>query len=138
MKEVPKICKILGVNPMQKFQIVGYEDETYFITSDGQFTFYESGKTFLSAGSRVCAAIENGVIPAPAGRWTEEDVKDAHESIRLLGVSTVVRDSNGLWLKTDDGIGWQIVEERFPSVRVGDTVKLEDILGGSDDAVPGE
>ena len=68
-------------------------------------------------------------------RWTEQEVEDALYTKRILKVDTVRRSefSGGLDASRKDGnVSIVINRDMFPSLRPGETVKLDEIIGGAE------
>lgn len=71
-------------------------------------------------------------------RWTEQEVQDAKSIVRMFGADNfayVTKDENGWPVLADDCDGcanFTIGLEKgiFPSLKSGQTVKLDDIIGG--------
>lgn len=67
-------------------------------------------------------------------RWTEQEVEDARAVKRLLEADLVSRAAygNGLVaIKSDWSVSIVLSRDCFPSLRPGETVTLDDIIGGA-------
>lgn len=82
------------------------------------------------------------VAPKPAWwdlaekpRWTEQEVEDARAVKRLLEADLVSRASYGnrlVAIKSDWSVSIVLSRDCFPSLRPGETVTLDDIIGGAE------
>lgn len=82
------------------------------------------------------------VAPKPAWwaladkpRWTEQEVEDAKYTKRILEVDVVSRNEYGGGLvasRSDGSVSIVITRELFPSLRPGETVTLDEIIGGTE------
>lgn len=67
-------------------------------------------------------------------RWTEQEVEDAKCTKRILGVDVVSRNEYGGGLvasQSNGSVSIVITRELFPSIRPGETVTLDEIIGGA-------
>ena len=67
-------------------------------------------------------------------RWTEQEVEDAKCTKRILEVDVVRRNEYGGGLvasRSDVGVSIVVNRELFPSLRPGETVTLDEIIGGA-------
>ena len=83
------------------------------------------------------------VAPKPAWwaladkpRWTEQEVEDAKAIRRIMSEYTDIARGEGrcgtrLFLTSEDVENYTLDPELFPSLRPGETVTLDDIIGGS-------
>ena len=82
------------------------------------------------------------VAPKPAWwaladkpRWTEQEVEDAKYTKRILEVDVVSRNEYGGGLvasRSDGSVSIVITRELFSSLRPGETVTLNEIIGGAE------
>ena len=115
----PRICEVLGVEVREVFTA----DTPY-----GQFkrcVVDEEGQ-ILNTGINVLCYIINHpdrIIRKP--RWTEQEVEDAKTLKRLFGKYPIVE----FGARHVFG-GLRLNEDAFPSIRPGETVTLDEIIGG--------
>lgn len=67
-------------------------------------------------------------------RWTEPEVEDAKCTKRILGVDVVSRNEYGGGLvasQSNGSVSIVITRELFPSLRPGESVTLDEIIGGA-------
>ena len=67
-------------------------------------------------------------------RWTEQEVEDAKCTKRILGVDVVSRNEYGGGLvasQSNGSVSIVITRELFPSLRPGESVTLDEIIGGA-------
>lgn len=70
-------------------------------------------------------------------RWTEQEVEDAKCTKRILGVDVVSRNEYGGGLvasQSNGSVSIVITRELFPSLHPGETVTLDEIIGGAGNA----
>ena len=82
---------------------------------------------------RVLEAL--GIKYSRKPRWTEQEVEDALYTKRIIEADTVRRSEFGGGLtarRNDRNISIAINREMFPSLRPGETVKLDEIIGGAE------
>ena len=120
----PRICEVLGVEVGEHFYIDGFKGE-YHVNSDGVLKW---------GGQTSCDAIYDAInhpdriIRKP--RFTEEEVAvlryiaSVFPGSRIKGIETtaVVIEANGRGK-------WGLPAELFPSLRPGQSVALEEIIG---------
>ena len=128
----PRICEVLGVEKGERFDAGPYKDA--YIDSFG--TIRTNMGTLMDA-DRVCELINHPdrIIRKP--RWTEQEVErakaikeifpNAYKLARNLSAITIYRveDDIPFYLAT-------IQAERFHSLRPGETVTLDEIIGGAE------
>lgn len=127
----PRICEVLGVEMGEKFTIA---DTDYWIEKNGAI-FSDGNQRDLIGVSLICNAINHPdrIIRKP--RWTEQEVEDAKYTKRILGVDVVSRNEYGGGLvasRSDVGVSIVVNRELFPSLRPGETVTLDEIIGGAE------
>lgn len=118
----PRICKVLGVEVNEEFT-------------------YDFGANQVNRGTFKCyneddlAVIINHpdrIIRKP--RWTEQEVEDAKVIRRLFGQDgTIKRHSKAMTAPYSNLVfdHLYINEDLFPSLRPGETVTLDEIIGGA-------
>lgn len=131
----PRICEVLGVEVNQNFQFNDFpfdECKVYFVGTDGEIRNAKGGSV---TGGELCYIINNPdrIIHKP--RWTEQEVDMATLLIdfRGSGSVTVGRQVNGpLWWRGENDEHGLLPREFFPSLRPGETIKLDEIIGGTE------
>lgn len=125
----PRICEVLGVEPKEKFDAGSYKDA--YVDLYG--TIRTNIGTLMDA-DQVCNIINHPdrIIRKP--RWTEQDVKGAKAIRHVFGRDgTIKRHSKAVTAPystlTFDHL--YINENLFPSLRPGESVKLDEIIGGA-------
>lgn len=135
----PRICEVLGVEPEERFSIGQYK---YWIDQNGDM-WYEAGvEGKMACGGVLCNAINHPdrIIRKP--RFTEQEVEDAKAIKRMFGddnFTHIRKDEDGLCEMMDGpgddpNVGWCAIgmeEGMFPSIRPGETVTLDEIIGGT-------
>ena len=130
----PRICEVLGVEPKEKFDAGSYKDA--YVDLYG--TIRTNIGTLMDA-DQVCNIINHPdrIIRKP--RWTEQEVElfraiqvlypkaEYVERIKDSGVSGAIGLSNNT-------CGWitDIDKDLFPALRPGESVKLDEIIGGAE------
>lgn len=113
-------------------------DEVFTIETPVRKSTYcridEEGKIYNTRIETLCYAINHPdrIIRKP--RWTEQEVEDARAVKRLLEVDSVSRAAygNGLFaVKNDWSVSIVLSRDCFPSLRPGETVTLDEIIGGA-------
>jgi hypothetical protein len=124
----PRICEVLGVDVDEVFTIETPVRKSTYCRID------EEGKIYNTCIETLCYAINHPdrIIRKP--RWTEQEVEDARAVKRLLEVDSVSRAAygNGLFaVKNDWSVSIVLSRDCFPSLRPGETVTLDEIIGGA-------
>lgn len=125
----PRICEVLGVEMGEKFTIA---DTDYWIEKNGAI-FSDGNQRDLIGVSLICNAINHPdrIIRKP--RWTEQEVKRA-KAIKVLwpkaeklyrGAATITIYTRSQLFVID------LHAELFPSLHSGETVTLDEIIGGA-------
>lgn len=129
----PRICEILRVEPGEPFYIRGFDDVLFWIMDDG--TFITQPNNAPGSASTLLRALDHPdrIIHKP--RWTEQEVEDAKAIRRIMSEYTdIVRKKDGcvthLFLTSEDVEDYFLDSGLFPSLRPGETVKLDEIIGG--------
>ncbi len=135
----PKICEVLGVEVDEEFGYDFGENQVnrgwFKIGADGQ-RYYKTGDFWnLCYNEEDLIAIINNpdrIIRKP--RWTEQEVEDAKYIKRILEVDVVSRNGYGSGLvasRSDGSVSIVITRELFSSLLPGETVTLDEIIGGA-------
>ena len=134
----PRICEVLGVEVNENFKFNDFpfdECKVYFVGTDGEIINAKGGSV---TGGELCYIINNPdrIIRKP--RWTEQEVEDAKAIRRIMSEYTdIVRKKDGcvthLFLTSEDVVvDYFLDSELFPSLRPGETVTLDEIIGGAE------
>ena len=131
----PRICEILRVEPGEPFYIRGFDDVLFWIMDDG--TFITQPNNAPGSASTLLRALDHPdrIIHKP--RWTEQEVEDAKAIRRIMSEYTdIVRKKDGcvthLFLTSEDVEDYFLDSGLFPSLRPGETVTLDEIIGGAE------
>ena len=133
----PRICEVLGVEVNENFKFNDFpfdECKVYFVGTDGEIRNAKGGSV---TGGELCYIINNPdrIIRKP--RWTEQEVEDAKAIRRIMSEYTdIVREKYGcvthLFLTSEDVEDYFLDSGLFPSLRPGETVTLDEIIGGAE------
>ncbi len=125
----PRICEVLGVDVDEVFTIETPVRKSTYCRID------EKGKIYNTCVETLCYAINHPdcIIRKPC--WTEQEVEDAKAIRRIMSEYTdIVRKKDGcvthLFLTSEDVEDYFLDSGLFPSLRPGETVKLDEIIGG--------
>jgi hypothetical protein len=141
-KQKPYICQRLGVEVGERFKIKHYSDKIEFwILENGTYQTEPPNKANSSVALLTSLEHPGRIIRKP--RWTKQEVErakaikvifpDAHKLARncaetpTLSVVTIygVEDNAPFYIST-------IKADRFPSLRPGQSVTLDEIIGGAE------
>lgn len=125
----PRICEVLGVEVGERFNVYGncldwHVDEKGHVVSDDD-------KRCVDDVIYLAINHPDRIIRKP--RWTEQEVEDAKCTKRILGVDVVSRNEYGGGLvasQSNGSVSIVITRELFPSLHPGETVTLDEIIGG--------
>lgn len=132
----PRICEVLGVGVNQNFQFNDFpfdEPKTYFVGSDGEIRNVHGGEV---TSSELCYIINKADCIIRKPRWTEEEV-ELFRAIQVLYPKAEyverIKDSGVIGL-SNNTCGWitDIDKDLFPALRPGESVKLDEIIGGTE------
>ena len=132
----PRICEVLGVEVNENFKFNDFpfdECKVYFVGTDGEIRNAKGGSV---TGGELCYIINNPdrIIHKP--RWTEQDKEDALMVKRVFGEHQigVRRDYLGqLFTIAEKGCPTTAINrDMFPSVKTEQSVKLDEIIGGTE------
>ena len=131
----PRICEILGVVPGEEFFIRGFYPGhvTFRIMDDGTFSTRPSNISGSTKELLQTLDHPDRIIRKP--RWTEQEVEDARAVKRLLEADSVTRAAygNGLVaIKSDWSVSIVLSRDCFPSLRPGEIITLDEIIGGAE------
>lgn len=133
----PRICEVLGVEVGERFDIAYSDCNPHYITPEG----FLKDKEGDLLGVAVLNIINHPdrIIRKP--RWTQQEVENAKFTKRILGVDVVSRNEYGGGLvasRSDVGVYIVVNRELFPSLRPGETVTLDEIIGSIHDGEGGQ
>ena len=126
----PRICEVLGVEVGEKFRT--HTQGPYHISGGGAF-LDELGN--YPNASILCDLIEHPdrIIRKP--RWTEQEVEDAKTVRRVFGRDGTVERLSKAETAPESNLTFDylyINQDLFPSLRPGETVELDEIIGGAE------
>ena len=132
----PRICEVLGVEVGEWWEYGGLE---YSVTGKGIIIDHNNTVHFTG----LTGAINNPdrIIRKP--RFTGQEVEDAKTIKRIFGADSfthIRKDQFGLCEMMDGpgddpNVGWCAIgmeEGMFPSLRPGETITIEEIIGGAE------
>lgn len=129
----PRICKVLGVEPEDKFEIRGNIKDCFRINRYGAFQVETSHDTWSDAPvfclTNIIDHPEN-IIRKP--RFTEQEVERA-KAIKVLypNVTGIVLKSSNIAVSTGMFLFFA-EEDLFPSIKPDEIVPIDDIIGGAE------
>ena len=137
----PRICEILGIEPGESFYIQGFDGVLFWIMDDGTFTTQPNNAPGSASALLRTLDHPDRIIRKP--RFTEQEVEDAKTIKRMFGADNfthIRKEEDGLCDMMDGpgddpNVGWCSIgmeEGMFPSLRPGETVTLDEIIGGSE------
>lgn len=135
----PRIAQVLGVEVGEEFTYDFGANQvnrgTFKIGADGR-RYYKTGDLWSPCYNEDDLAViinqPDRITRKPC--WTEQEVEDARAVKRLLEVDSVSRAAygNGLFaFKNDWSVSIVLSRDCFPSLRPGETVTLDEIIGGA-------
>jgi hypothetical protein len=135
----PRIAQVLGVEVGEEFTYDFGANQvnrgTFKIGADGR-RYYKTGDLWSPCYNEDDLAViinqPDRITRKPC--WTEQEVEDARAVKRLLEVDSVSRAAygNGLFaVKNDWSVSIVLSRDCFPSLRPGETVTLDEIIGGA-------
>lgn len=132
----PRICEVLGVDSDEEWTVSGNDIAIYRV-SGGVALEYAMPKyngdgygKWLPAGMPCLVDFINHpdrIIRKP--RWTEQEVEEAKALARAFSPDFKVYRKDNLHLLIGGGIC--INTDTFPSVKIGQSVTLDEIIGGA-------
>ena len=126
----PRICEVLGVEVGERFNVYGncldwHVDEKGHVVSDDD-------KRCVDDVIYLAINHPDRIIRKP--HWTEQEVENAKYTKRILEVDVVSRNEYGGGLvagRSDGSVSIVVNRELFPSLRPGQSVTLDEIIGGA-------
>ncbi len=130
----PRLAEILGVEIDEVFTLRGEEGKKCAV--DGCGIFYVNGTSESEDFYDLMYIINNpeAIVRKPKSRWTKHDVEDAKAMVRLFrNVVCIQRSGKELLFEQQFGNPDMTVtipadSPWLPSLRVGETVELKEIL----------
>ena len=129
----PRICDVLGVEVNENFKFNDFpfdECKVYFVGTDGEIINAKGGSV---TGGELCYIINNPDCIIRKPRWTEQEVERA-KAIKVLypeADNLNECDPQIKVLNTKFVIA-TLDTALFPSLRPGESVKLDEIIGGTE------
>ena len=122
----PKICEVLGVEPEEKFDAGTYKDAYVDL-----FGIIRTNIGLVMDADRVCDLINHPdrIIRKP--RWTEQEVERA-KAIKLLFPCAIAITKASFGSIFVSGTSLTLSTEYFPSIQPGQSVTLDEIIGGAE------
>ena len=137
-----RICEVLGVEVDEVWHITGNDNAIYRISGGVALEYaipkcYEDGHGEWRQSDTVhlidIINHPDRIIRKP--RWTEQEVEDAKAVRRVFGRDGVIERYNKAMTEPYSNLVFDhlyINEDLFPSLRPGESVKLEEIIGGAE------
>ena len=141
-KPKPYICQRLGVEVGEHFKIKHYSDKIEFwILENGTYQTDPPNKANSSVALLTSLEHPDRIIRKP--RFIQQEVEDAKTIKRMFGADNfthIRKDQFGLCEMMDGpgddpNVGWCAIgmeEGLFPSLRPGETITLDEIIGGAE------
>ena len=131
----PRICEVLGVEPEEKFEIRGNTLGRFRINKYGTFQIEISNDCWgFSTVECLNNLINHPENIARKPRWTEQEVEEA-KAVKILFPHAThllrIRPNEPVSALSNECFVVNINSELFPSLRPGETVKLDEIIGGA-------
>lgn len=136
----PRICEVLGIKVGERFSVGQYE---YWFDQCGDMWCKAGTEEKMACGGVLCNIINHPdrIIRKP--HFTQQEVEDAKAIKRMFGddnFTHIRKDEDGLCemmdgTGDDPNVGWCAIgmeEGMFPSIRPGETVTLDEIIGGAE------
>ena len=131
----PRICEVLGVEVDEEFTV---GKSQYFIDKSGDVWCVTKNGEKLKCGTAICCAINHPdrIIHKP--RWTQQEVERAKAIKVIWPNADRIQGSCGsfgvgmyyVWFSSDL-LGQINDDDCFPSIGSGETVTLDEIIGGA-------
>ena len=136
----PRIAQVLGVEVGEEFTYDFGANQVnrgaFKIGADGK-RYYKTGDLWNPCYNEDDLAViinhPDRIIRKP--RWTEQEVEDAKAVRRVFGRDGVIERYNKAMTEPYSNLVFDhlyINEDLFPSLRPGESVKLEEIIGGAE------
>ena len=137
-----RICEVLGVEVDEVWHVTGNDNAIYRISGGVALEYaipkcYEDGHGEWRQSDTVhlidIINHPDRIIRKP--RWTEQEVEDAKAVRRVFGRDGVIERYNKAMTEPYSNLVFDhlyINEDLFPYLRPGESVKLEEIIGGAE------
>ena len=130
----PRICEVLGVEPEEKFEIRGNTLGRFRINKYGTFQIEISNDCWgFSTVECLNNLINHPENIARKPRWTEQEVERA-KAIKMIYPNAYRLENSDVfvqvWGKEEILLAHAEVD-LFPSLRPGQSVELDEIIGGA-------
>lgn len=126
----PRICEVLGVEVDEEFTI---GENQYFIDKSGDMWCVTKNGEKLKCSTAICCAINHPDRIIRKSRFSGQEVERA-KAIKLLykdAEKIQECDPVAKILNNYDSVIAQVDTGMFPSLRLGETVTLDEIIGGA-------
>lgn len=128
----PRICEVLGVEPEEKFEIRGNTLGRFRINKYGTFQIEISNDCWgFSTVECLNNLINHPENIARKPRWTEQEVERA-KAIKLLFPCAIAITKASFGSIFVSGTSLTLSTEYFPSIQPGQSVTLDEIIGGAE------
>ena len=130
----PRICEVLGVEPEEKFEIRGNTLGRFRINKYGTFQIEISNDCWgFSTVECLNNLINHPENIARKPRWTEQEVERA-KAIKMIYPNAYRLKNSDVFVQVWDKEGILLAHaevDLFPSLRPGQPVELDEIIGGA-------
>lgn len=126
----PRLAEVLGVEVEEKFNIRGYYYNPYFVDNEGVLI---DGRYF-AVDTSLSKIINHPELIKRRPRWTEQEVEDAKAILRMLPSAKYIINygEDDMCIYDDDNCLLTLPEGLFPSLSIGGSVDIADIIGGNE------
>lgn len=126
----PRICEVLGVEINEHFRFNDFVFNYYRINENGKI---ENVKGGLVSSEELCCMINNSYRIIHKPRWTEQEVERA-KAIKVLYPEAYKLDECDPQIKVlnTEFVIATLDNALFTSLRPGETIKLDEIIGGAE------
>lgn len=130
----PRICEVLGVEPEEKFEIRGNTLGRFRINKYGTFQIEISNDCWgFSTVECLNNLINHPENIARKPRWTEQEVERA-KAIKMIYPNAYRLGSSDVFVQVwgkEEILLAHVEVDLFPSLRPGQPVELDEIIGGA-------
>lgn len=127
----PRICEVLGVEPEEKFEIRGNTLGRFRINKYGTFQIEISNDCWgVSTVECLNNLINHPENIARKPRWTQQEVERA-KAIKVLFPCAIAITKAPFGSVFVSGASLTLSTEYFPSIQPGQSVTLDEIIGGA-------
>lgn len=126
----PRLAEVLGVEVGEKFDIINDAFSPFYVDADGEICDCDNDKHY----SVLTDIINHPELIKRRPRWTEREVEIA-KAIKLLApamdyIERIAENRSELYSKLDFGAAYLQIP-CIPSMKVGEKIALDDIIGGN-------